>query len=157
MLLKLYVCVQCFRKAVFLQGWLKIFEKTQDNALFWSLQVFFLYNGEKFVSVLQSYPCSMSITPTLQSLWSHTLNRDLVLTVGSSHSIFSEPLGSAEQLHHNAEERKREETFRRQLHWGSSHLHPSQHSSQISLSGVCLVSWPLAPGLHELSKIHLFL
>lgn len=145
--MKLFVCVQCFWKAMFLQGWLKIFEKTEDNPLLWSLQVFFLYNGKKIVSVFQSHLCRVSITPTIQSSWSHTLHSDLVLTVGSFHSILSPPLGSAEQLlQHNAEEKKREEAFRDQLHGGSSHLHPSQDRSQIPLSGVSLVTWPLTPG-----------
>lgn len=145
--MKLFVCVQCFWKAMFLQGWLKIFEKTEDNPLLWSLQVFFLYNGKK--------NCFCFPKPSLQGEH-HTHNSVFMVSHSPQWScpdcrlfsfILSPPLGSAEQLlQHNAEEKKREEAFRDQLHWGSSHLHPSQDRSQIPLSGVSLVTWPLTPG-----------
>lgn len=82
MLLRLFVCVECFRKAEFLQGWLKIVQKTEDNALLWSLQV------DEMVSILQSHPCSVSIAPPIQTSRSQTPNWDLVLTMDSFLSFY---------------------------------------------------------------------
>lgn len=94
------IWMQCFRKAVFLQDWLKIFEETEDNAQLLSLQVFFLYSRNKIVSVLQSHPCSVSKShwhPQV-SLYGRILSIEILswLWALSSHSILSPPLGSAE-------------------------------------------------------------
>lgn len=123
------------------------------------------FKSSSYITEIKLFPFSKAILAVWAlhpqfRLYGVTLSAEILswLRALSSHSILPPPLGSAEQfLHPSPEGTKGEEAFRDQLHWGSSHLHPRQDSSQIPFSGVSLVSWCLTPGLHEFSKIHLFL
>lgn len=123
------------------------------------------FKSSSYITETKLFPFSKAILAVWAlhpqfRLYGLTLSAEILswLWALSSHSIRPPPLGSAEQfLHPSPESTKGEEAFRAQLHWGSSHLHPRQDSSQIPFSGVSLVSWCLTPGLHEFSKIHLFL